>query len=65
MTSILKVSEIQDPTNSNTALTIDSSGLLLPKIPVFEVIKTTNQTLSSGTFTKITFDSESYDTASF
>ena len=26
MTSILKVSEIQDPTNSNTALTIDSSG---------------------------------------
>ena len=26
MTSILKVSEIQDPTNSNTALTIDSAG---------------------------------------
>ena len=26
MTSILKVSEIQDPTNSNRALTIDSSG---------------------------------------
>jgi len=26
MTSILKVSEIQDPTNSNTALTIDNSG---------------------------------------
>jgi len=26
MTSILKVSEIQDPTNSNTALTIDSNG---------------------------------------
>jgi len=26
MTSILKVSEIQDPTNSNTALTIDASG---------------------------------------
>ena len=26
MTSILKVSEIQDPTNSNTALSIDSSG---------------------------------------
>ena len=26
MTSILKVSEIQDPTNSNTALTIDVSG---------------------------------------
>lgn len=26
MTSILKVSEIQDPTNSNTALTFDSTG---------------------------------------
>ena len=26
MTSILKVSEIQDPTNSNTAISIDSSG---------------------------------------
>jgi hypothetical protein len=28
MTSILKVSEIQDPTNSNTALSIDSSGII-------------------------------------
>ena len=28
MTSILKVSEIQDPTNSNTALTIDAAGQL-------------------------------------
>tara|TARA_A100001388_G_scaffold269709_1_gene246395 strand:+ start:470 stop:1030 length:561 start_codon:yes stop_codon:yes gene_type:complete len=26
MTSILKVTEIQDPTNSNSALTVDSSG---------------------------------------
>ena len=26
MTSILKVSEIQDPTNSNSALSVDSSG---------------------------------------
>ena len=30
MTSILKVSEIQDPTNSNTALSIDSSGDVTP-----------------------------------
>jgi hypothetical protein len=29
MTSILKVSEIQDPTNSNTAMTIDSAGRVL------------------------------------
>ncbi len=34
MTSILKVTEIQDPTNSNTALTIDSSGRVSrPVIP--------------------------------
>ena len=30
MTSILKVSEIQDPTNGNTALTINSSGIIKP-----------------------------------
>ena len=28
MTSILKVSEIQDPTNSNTAISIDSAGVV-------------------------------------
>ena len=28
MTSILKVSEIQDPTNGNTALEVDSSGFV-------------------------------------
>jgi len=34
MTSILKVTEIQDPTNSNSALTVDSSGrVLFPQIP--------------------------------
>ena len=34
MTSILKVSEIQDPTNSNTALSIDSSGrVIMPQKP--------------------------------
>jgi hypothetical protein len=44
MTSILKVSTIQDPTNSNTALTIDSSGRILqPAKPVFSVSKTTTQ----------------------
>ena len=36
MTSILKVSEIQDPTNSNTALSIDTSGrILTPARPSF------------------------------
>tara|TARA_B100000035_G_C20960782_1_gene536424 strand:+ start:422 stop:1015 length:594 start_codon:yes stop_codon:yes gene_type:complete len=36
MTSILKVTEIQDPTNSNSALTIDSSGrVAVPNMPGF------------------------------
>ena len=38
MTSILKVSEIQDPTNSNTALEIDTSGrVTMPARPAFRV----------------------------
>jgi len=40
MTSILKVTEIQDPTNSNTALEIDSSGrVTLPQLIAFHVYK--------------------------
>lgn len=36
MTSILKVSEVQDPTNSNSALTVDSTGrILTPARPAF------------------------------
>ena len=36
MSSILKVSEIQDPTNGNSALTVDSSGRVnLSKVPAF------------------------------
>lgn len=35
MTSILKVSEIQDPTNSNSALSIDSSGRVTLGTPVY------------------------------
>ena len=42
MSSILKVSEIQDPTNGNSALTIDSSGRVLqPAKPAFFVYKNT------------------------
>ena len=59
------VAGISSSSTSGTALSIDANNLVFPKVPVFEVIKTTNQTLSSATFTKITFDSESYDTASF
>ena len=43
MTSILKVSEIQDPTNSNTALTIDSSGVVKQnQLPFFHAYDVTN-----------------------
>ena len=38
MTSILKVSTLQDPTNSNTALSIDTSGRVThPQIPFVNV----------------------------
>ena len=50
MTSILKVSEIQDPTNSNTALTIDSSGrVLMPVKPAFHVYRNAGDVGSSAT----------------
>jgi len=63
MTSILKVSEIQDPTNSNTALTIDSSGNVSFSNPVSNAIQSavfvryTNGTgRSSNTFHTREFD---------
>ena len=49
MTSILKVSEIQDPTNSNTALTIDSSGRILqPAKPAFLAYPSANFNTTVG-----------------
>jgi hypothetical protein len=43
MSSILKVSEIQDPTNGNTAVSIDSSGrVLTPARPAFFARAVTN-----------------------
>ena len=45
MTSVLKVTEIQDPTNSNSAITVDSSGnIALPNIG-------SNALYRSGTWT--------------
>ena len=41
MSSVLKVSEIQDPTNGNTALTINSSGKLLSAGHVVQVVEGT------------------------
>ena len=74
MTSILKVSEIQDPTNSNSALTIDSTGrILTPARPAFRVHGTAsvwNNLNPSGTIvsqlTTVEYNIGShYDTSSY
>ena len=50
MSSILKVSEIQDPTNNNSALTIDSSGrVAMPVKPAFSAVRTTTQAVNNST----------------
>ena len=49
MSSILKVSEIQDPTNGNTALSIDSSGRVsMPNVPAFGARQLSNSQSSNG-----------------
>ena len=47
MTSILKVSEIQDPTNGNTAMTVDSGGRVDAKVPFFHATRSSNVTTAS------------------
>ena len=50
MTSILKVSDIQDPTNSNTALTIDSSGrVTTPARPFMQLFRNANASYAANT----------------
>jgi len=67
MTSILKVSSIQDPTNSNTALTIGTNGLIQPKQVAFQVTGTDlDQSISASTDTTIQFDaSPALDTGGY
>ena len=49
MTSILKVSEIQDPTNSNSALTVDSGGRVLqPVKPIFMAVADSTISLTTS-----------------
>jgi hypothetical protein len=65
MTSILKVSEIQDPTNSNTALTIDSTGFTnisnhVVNYAVVENAISSTQTITATSFTDITGTTISY-----
>ena len=47
MSSILKVSEIQDPTNGNTALTINSSGKMLSAGHIVQVVEATGLSASA------------------
>jgi len=55
--STLKVGTIQDHANSNTAISIDSSGrVTLPQRVAFQAKKSDTATLSANTSSNITFD---------
>ena len=57
MTSILKVSTLQDPTNSNTALQIDTSGrVTTPSVPAWRVSLNANQSVSVNGYTQVQLD---------
>lgn len=64
MSSVLKVDAIQN-TAGTSGLTIDSNGFVFPKRPVLEVGITNDQTLTSGTWTKVNFDIKDHDNASW
>jgi len=60
--STLKVGTIQDHANSISAMTIDNAGrILTPARPIFEVAKSSAQTLASSTVTKVTWNQENFD----
>ena len=64
MSSILKVSEIQDPTNGNSALTVDSSGrVLTPARPSFLVYVGSGDAsdLDYSSVTAVNFDTKQHD----
>jgi hypothetical protein len=49
-------------TDGTTALNIDANGIItMPKQPMFEVTKGSEQTISTDTLTKVTFSTEVYD----
>ena len=57
MASILKVNTIQDATNSNTAMTFSSTGVISePNRPCFHVTKSADQSISDASLTLVTFD---------
>ena len=62
MTSILKVTEIQDPTNSNTALSIDSSGrVFTPARPQFYAYDGSAAWQSLTSFHQVVFPNTLYN----
>jgi len=64
MASIIKVNTIQDATNSNTAVSVDSSGrVTLPQVPAFHAWKSSSQTSSADDET-VTFDNITLNTGS-
>ena len=73
MTSILKVTEIQDPTNSNTALTIDTSGRVSTPVKPFAFVgfPGTDCYVAQSANTVVTFshafvnDGNHYDTSTY
>ena len=69
MASIIKANELQD-FGGNSILTSDGAGNVtvnaqgLQNTPAFEVMKSSNQVVTDGSTTKITFDTKIFDTDS-
>ena len=63
MSSVLKVDAIQN-TAGTSALTIDSSGFILPKAVTFQMHPSQNQSLANGAETAFEFGTTSIDPAS-
>jgi len=67
MSSIIKVNTIQDA-GGNAIITSDGSGVITPNAagikntPAFRATLSGNQTISHDTLTRVTFDTEDYDT---
>jgi hypothetical protein len=65
-TTELDLATIKDSTGTNTAMTINSSGLVIPKKIAFQVNSTdTDQAYTANSYTKIQWESVALDTASY
>ena len=51
-------------TNGTTAMTVNSSGLALPKKPAFQATLSDSQTVTDNSNTKINFNTVTFDTSS-